>query len=233
MLNEQRPYSPYVFAAKHTFVQAIERAGGLPLIVPMFETKVNIDQLLTIANGLLLADGNDITPACYNESPRDIRNNDEQRDTFELTLLEQAQAQNMPILGVCRGMQLMNVARGGTLFQDILSDRPGSANHDGYALVKSTEHLAHTLKVMPKSQLANILGNTSIQSNTHHHQAIKRLGKNLAANAWAEDGIIEGLEDPTQTFFVGVQPHPESIFQRAEPTWLKLFEAFIAATIKR
>lgn len=230
VFNDARPYSPFVYAAKHTFVQAVERAGGLPLIIPMYEVGENAEQLLEIADGLLLADGNDISSEHYHEEPRDVRGNDPQRDECELKLLEIARARNMPILGVCRGMQLMNVACGGTLYQDVMTERPDTKNHDGYLEVKSTEHLAHTLRLEPGSQLASILGLESIKSNTHHHQAVKDIGPGLIANAWAEDGVIEGLEATEEPYFVGVQPHPESIFQRAEPAWLKLFQSFIDAS---
>lgn len=229
VFNEARPYSPFVYAAKHTFMQAVERAGGVPLIIPMYESPENADQLLSMADGLLLADGNDVSSEHYNETPRDVRGNDPERDEFELRLLKRAEEKHMPVLGVCRGMQLMNVARGGTLYQDVMSERPDTKNHDGYLEVKSTEHLAHSLAIEPDSQLADILGTATIGSNTHHHQAVKDLGTSLVVNARAEDGVIEGIEDTSGPYFVGVQPHPESIFQRAETRWSKLFESFVQA----
>ena len=229
VFNEARPYSPFVYATKHTFIQAVERAGGVPLIIPMYENHGSIDRLLEIADGLLLADGNDISSEHYGEEPRDVRGNDPERDEFELALLSAAAYKSMPVLGVCRGMQLMNVARGGTLYQDVVSERPDTRNHDGYLEVKSTEHLAHTLAIDPETQLASILGRDAIGSNTHHHQAVKELGKSLVINATAEDGVIEGIEDASGPYFIGVQPHPESIFQRAEPRWAKLFESFVDA----
>jgi len=227
--NRDRPYSPYVYGVKHTFIQAIERAGGIPLMLPIVEQSETVETTLRLLDGILFADGNDITAEHYGEEPRNVRENDPERDVAELTLMKQAETLGMPILGICRGMQLMNVYRGGNLYQDILVERPDSQNHDGYMVVKSTEHLAHTLELMVDTKLRHILQTDTIKSNTHHHQAIRNLGHNLQVNAVAEDGVIEGIEDSKKVFFIGVQPHPESIFQRAEPQWMKLFQAFIEA----
>lgn len=227
--HRDRPYSPFVFGVKHTFVQAIERAGGVPVILPIYEQQASSEMMLGMLHGILLADGNDISAEQYGEKPRDVRENDPERDAAEIALMKGSQAMRLPILGVCRGMQLMNVARGGTLYQDVVTERPGTNNHDGYLEVKSTEYLAHTLKLEPGTQLAEILGGDSIRSNSHHHQAIKDLGRGLVINAVAEDGVIEGVEDTSGPYFMGVQPHPESIFQRAEPQWRKLFESFVRA----
>lgn len=228
--REGKPYSPYMFAIKHTFIQAIERAGGVPLIVPMYENEEHAAQLMKMADGLLLADGNDISSHTYGEEPRDIRDDDPRRDEFELSLLRQAEQLRMPVLGICRGMQLMNVARGGTLYQDLATEREGSDEHDGYLIVKDTEHLAHDLRVEEGTQLAQIIGASTIKSNTHHHQAVKNVGKSLAISARATDGVVEGIEDAAMPYFVGVQPHPETLFQRAEPAWSKLFQSFVDAS---
>lgn len=230
MYREGAPYSPFVYATKHTFIQAVERAGGVPLIIPMYENEETSSSLLAIVDGLLLADGNDISSENYGEEPRDVRDNDPERDAFELALLRAAEEHGMPVLGVCRGMQIMNIKRDGTLYQDVVTERPDTKNHDGYLEVKSTEHLAHTLTIEPDSQLAQILQTETIRSNTHHHQAIKDLGTSMVVNARSEDGVIEGIEDTTGPYFIGVQPHPESIFQRAEPDWHKLFVSFIKAS---
>ena len=227
MFREGAPYSPFVYATKHTFIQAVERAGGVPLIIPMYENEETAAAMLDVVDGLLLADGNDISPENYGEDPRDVRDNDPVRDTFELALLRAAEERNMPVLGVCRGMQLMNVGRGGTLYQDLATEREGSDEHDGYKIVKDTQYLAHELQIEEGSRFARIVGATTIKSNTHHHQAVKELGKNLAVNAHASDGVIEGIEDTSGAYFLGVQPHPESIFQQTEPQWKKLFESFI------
>ena len=232
MFREGAPYSPFVYATKHTFIQAVERAGGLPLIVPMYENEETAASLLAIVDGLLLADGNDISSENYGEAPRDIRDNDPERDAFELALLRSAEKRHMPVLGVCRGMQLMNVGRGGTLYQNLATERQGSDEHDGYRIVKDTQYLAHELQLEQGTELARIIGASTIKSNTHHHQAVKELGENLVVNARAKDGVIEGIEDSSGPYFLGVQPHPESIFQHAEPSWKKLFESFIAAAQK-
>lgn len=230
MYRENAPYSPFTYATKHTFIQAVERAGGVPLIIPMYENEESSASMLAIVDGLLLADGNDISSENYGEEPRDVRDNDPERDRFELSLLRAAEEKRMPVLGVCRGMQLMNVARGGTLYQNLATERQGSDEHDGYLIVKDTQHLAHTLKIEDGTQLAQIIGASTIKSNTHHHQAVRDTGDSIVVNARAEDGVIEGIEDVRGPYFVGVQPHPESIFQQAEPAWQKLFESFVEAS---
>lgn len=227
--NRERPYSPYNYGIKHTFIQAVERAGGLPIIVPIYDAIDTGLQALELADGILFADGNDIEPQHYGQEARDIRAGDPLRDKAELALMGRAHELGLPILGVCRGMQLMNVYRGGTLYQDVVTERPDTANHDGYLEVKSTEHLAHILRIDPNSQLSDVLATDTLCSNTHHHQAVDQLGEGIVATAWAQDGVIEAIEDPSRQYFIGVQPHPESLFQRAEPEWQRLFVSFVDA----
>lgn len=227
--NKDRPYSPYVYGQMHGYVEAIEQAGGIPVILPIPANSEIGDELYAMVDGLCMPGGQDITPELYGQQNTYSEDLDTERDKWELSLIERAERDGKPVLGICRGMQLMSILRGGTMYQDLIKERDGSANHDGYLEVKSTEHLAHTLAIEPGSKLANILGATEIKSNTHHHQGVQTLGTNLTVNATTPDGVIEGLEDATKLFFLGVQCHPESIFNRAEPEWKKLFEAFIAS----
>lgn len=227
--NKERPYSPYVYGQMHTYIESVEQAGGVPVILPIPADASVADALFDLVDGVLLPGGQDIAPELYDQQNMYSNDIDITRDKWELSLIERCEATGKPLLGICRGMQLMNIWREGTLYQDLVKQRDGSSNHDGYLEVKDTEHLAHTLHIEPTSKLASILGVTEIKSNTHHHQGIDRVGEQLTVNAHAPDGVVEGLEDTAKLFFVGVQCHPESIFQRAEPAWAKLFTAFIAS----
>ena len=131
------------------------------------------------------------------------------------------------MLGICRGMQLINVALGGSLHQDIVSDLPDSHNHEVSADNKNMHHIAHKLTIDPKSLLASALSSSSVSTNALHHQAIQKLGEGLVATAHAEDGIIEAIELPSKKFVVGVQSHPEALESEAEPIWRQLFVAFV------
>lgn len=224
--NKDRPYSPYVYGQMHTYTEAIEAAGGVPVILPLVHDDT-ADDLFGRLDGVLLAGGNDIAPKFYDQETQYAEHTDEARDTFELSLLAYAAEHRMPVLGICRGMQLMNIIRGGTLYQDLKQERPRSHNHDGYLEVEDTEHLAHTLQIMEGTQLHEVLGRATIRSNTHHHQAIRELGTGLAVNCYAEDDVIEGIEDTSGPLFLGVQCHPESLFKTVQVEWLPFFQKLI------
>jgi putative glutamine amidotransferase len=227
--HKEHPWSPYVFGQSYTYIDAVIEAGGTPVIFPITANHEVIDQLLESVDGLLLAGGNDLTPQLYGQDMAGTVDNSKARDDFELLLLQRTLQTHKPILGICRGMQLLNVERGGTLHQNIKDNLPDKDNHDSSNEAKSIEHLAHTLRVEPTSALANILGATDIKTNSHHHQAIDIVGEGLVVNAYAEDGIIEGIEDMSEGYIVAVQSHPESLFQLAEPKWRLLFQSFVDA----
>lgn len=134
-----------------------------------------------------------------------------------------------PMLCICRGMQLLNVVQAGTLHQDIPTAVPTASDHQDSTNNKSITHIAHHLRVAPDSLFASIMGITTVPANAHHHQAVKKLGNDLVACAWAEDGVIEAIEMPGKTFVIGVQSHPESLEAAAVPAWQKFFKAFIDA----
>jgi putative glutamine amidotransferase len=125
-------------------------------------------------------------------------------------------------------MQLINVLKGGTLYQHIPTDLPDAQDHHSSTKAKDLEHFAHTLRIDPASRLARIVHAEHIRTNTHHHQAIKQLGEGLIATAWSEDGIIEAVEITDYPFMIGIESHPESL-TRVEPVWKQLFESFVAA----
>jgi putative glutamine amidotransferase len=127
-------------------------------------------------------------------------------------------------------MQLLNVICGGDLYQHIASELPEAEDHVKSSHLKDMEHLAHILNIAPNSKLAHILGLTKIQTNAHHHQAVKRIAPNLKAVAWTDDGIVEAVESKdTTNFIIAVQSHPEALVKRAEKAWLNLFLSFVQA----
>ena len=228
--NQMYPTTPRVQGQMHTYVDAIVRAGGVPLLLPIVRDTDKLRQLYELCDGLLFAGGNDIDPELYGEtkSPR-TRQIYRDRDDQELQLMKWALKDKKSCLCICRGMQLLNIACGGTLYQDIPTEIPGAGVHDMIEReAVDYRHIAHQIKIQPETQLARILGVTQISANAYHHQAVKLLGKGLRATAVADDGIVvEALEMPDEKFMLGVQSHPEAIEAEVEPTWQKLFSAFI------
>ncbi len=229
--NTEHPYYPYVYGQMHTYAQAIHQAGGEPVYIPIHEggDVAILDRL----DGLLMSGGNDVSPELYGEKPVHIeeRGSDRPRDDFELALVRRALELNRPILAICRGMQLLNVAYGGSLHQDIKSDLPGASEHDGKLIVEDFSYLAHDINIDTGTKLHNIFGTSVVQTNTHHHEAVKDVGQGLVVSAHAPDGIIEALEDPSHKFVIGVQSHPESLVtDDVNSPWHVVFQRFIEAT---
>lgn len=225
--NQARPWAPIVHGQSYTYEETIIRAGGIPVILPITTDKTILDDLIKRLDGILFAGGNDITPELYGVEARFTKDNSRLRDECELYLLKKAEEKKLPILAICRGMQLLNIARGGTLYEDITEELPGKQNHEISLEAKSLEHIDHLLTLEKESQFAKIIDQETIRANTYHHQAVREVGKGLVVNAYAEDGIIEGIEDPSKTFLIGIQSHPEAINQHAEPVWMKLFMEFV------
>jgi gamma-glutamyl-gamma-aminobutyrate hydrolase PuuD len=197
-----------------SYVQAVERAGGRPLLVPPGDD--GVAETLDALDGLLLSGGNDVDPTAYGAEPHaktgGVR---PERDRAELALLEGALARDMPVLAVCRGSQLLNVARGGDLVQH-LPEVVGDEKHRETPGVFS----AHDVRVDPESRLGGLVGErTPVQS--HHHQGFGRVGADLRETAWADDGTLEAVEDPSKRFALGVLWHPEEDEDAA------LFEALV------
>lgn len=230
--NRDYPWAPVTYGQRHTFTDSIIRAGGSPVILPITAEEDVIDDLSGILDGLLLSGGNDISPKMYGEQPYvQLEDISELRDRVEKRLLANALKNQIPILAICRGMQFLNVYDGGNLYQDIATDLPNSLNHESSNDVEDLEHKAHALEIEKDSKLYKILGTTNLPTNTHHHQAIKRLGKRLRVSAKSEDGIIEGIETTDDRFIIGVQGHPESL-GLVTPAWEKLFQAFVKESSK-
>ena len=190
-----------------TYPLAVQRAGGLAVLLPP-DTEVveRPDELLDVLDGLVLAGGADVDPGAYGaEAHPDTSGTNPRRDAFEAALVRAAVERDMPVLGICRGLQLLNVARGGTLDQH-LPDRMGHEHHRPVPGVFAD----HEVRVEPDSLAARALGATRSSVKSHHHQGPDRLGEGLVPTGWAEpDGSVEAVEDPLQSFCLGVLWHPE------------------------
>lgn len=228
--TEEKAGANYKYGQGHTYVDVIRLAGGVPVLIPVALSAQETREVCERLDGILFSGGNDITPGVYNKEPTYARNLDTPRDTHEVELMNLALAANTPVLAICRGMQLLNVVRGGTLYQDIMEEIPTAMNHDGHHK-DVTEPLLHTLTIEPGSHLSSVLGSVRVNANSFHHQAVKDLGSGLIVNARSEDGVIEGIEDMTRGYVMGVQAHPESLATHGDEQWRRLFESFVRASI--
>lgn len=184
------------------YVDAVERAGGRPLLVPPSDE--GIDETLDALDGLLFSGGSDLDPALYGADPHpETSGIRAERDRAELALLEAALARDMPVLAVCRGSQVLNVALGGDLVQHV----PEVVGHEGHRQTPGV-FAEHGVELEPESRLAGIVGSRAAVKS-HHHQGFGRLGDGLRAAAWAQDGTLEALEAPDRRFTLGVLWHPE------------------------
>lgn len=230
--NVEFPFYPFTYGQMHTYAEAVAAAGGIPVIIPIGKKAGDAADILARLDGVLFAGGNDVSPELYGQPARYVegRGVDAPRDEFEVALMKRALAEQVPILAICRGMQLLNVVCGGTLHQDIAKEVPSANNHVGRLLAEDFQYLAHELSIVPESKLAEILGTTKIKSNSHHHQAVNTVGHNLTVNAYAEDGIVEGVENMSKGYVMGVQPHPEALVaQSTRSKWRPLFNSFVVA----
>jgi len=201
------------------YVRALESAGLVPLAVPTMLAADRAGAALAAVRGLVLTGGEDVAPDRYGATPHPrLGDVDPVRDAAELALIATARARHLPVLAICRGIQILNVALGGTLYQDLDSERPGPVVH-------SDETSRHPVRVESGSLLERTLGARSASVNSRHHQAIRDLAPGLKAVAWAEDGVIEAAEpaDSAAPWIVAVQWHPEDMTERA------LFEGFARA----
>jgi len=201
------------------YVRALETAGLVPLAVPTMVAADRAAAALAAVRGLVLTGGEDVAPDRYGATPHPrLGDVDPVRDAAELALIAAARSRRLPILAICRGIQILNVALGGTLYQDLDSERPSLVSH-------SDETTQHAVRVAAGSLLERTLGMRSATVNSRHHQAIRDLAPCLKAVAWADDGVIEAAEpaDANAAWMVAVQWHPEDLTERA------LFDGFARA----
>ena len=185
---------------------AIARSGALPVLLPVLPDAAHLAALVDLVDALVLSGGSDVSPTLYDEEPlKPEWSGDPTRDVYERLLLDAAIARGKPVLGVCRGVQLLNAALGGSLYQDITHQVPGALVHRDAARYDDNEH---TVRLCKQSFLAGLYGAGELLVNSVHHQAIKVLAPGLRASAWAPDGVVEAVSDPARLLF-GVQWHPE------------------------
>jgi putative glutamine amidotransferase len=214
------------------YLRATEKAGGLPVVVPPMDLDA-LEPLLAQVAGVCLSGGPDLDPVAYGADRHpSLGPVNDALDRFELELARRADALGLPVLAICRGMQALNVARGGSLHQH-LPDRPGTA--DGHRQTAPGTEVTHSVRIAPGSQLAGLMGGEEAEVNSFHHQAIDRLGRGLRAVAWSSDGVIEGVEAPDRDFVIGVQWHAETLTERSEQSALfaGLVDAASAADVRR
>jgi len=213
------------------YIRAIEDLGGIPLVLPLAADLAARRRLLTSIDGLLLTgSGPDLAPELYGERQRyKFRVMSQRRATFELEMAQLARRADLPLLGICGGMQALNVAFGGSLYQDIGSQRPHPLQHR-----QSTPatRLSHPVKITPNSLLHRTVNTETMRVNSSHHQSVKDVAPSLQASARAPDGIIEAIESSAQRFLLGIQWHPEFLFDRHD-RHRRLFEAFLEAAQRR
>jgi putative glutamine amidotransferase len=208
------------------YVRAVAGAGGVPLILSQLMEPAHVGAALDACDGLLLTGGEDVDPEHYGEAPSPkLGTVDRERDRFELALFAAARARGLPVLGICRGIQLINVALGGTLYQDLPSERPGAVNHDPRPAARHAR--THYVRLAPGSRAAQVLGVDRLVPNSFHHQAVKELAPGLVATAWSDDGLIEAVEGAEAPWLLAVQWHPEEMHQDLTAPELKLFRALV------
>lgn len=205
------------------YVTAIADAGGAPILIPPELDEPSWRTLLARLDGVLFSGGADIGLEHFVGEPHPTIDVEADRDAIELPLLRAAVEAGKPLLGICRGLQVMNVALGGTLYTHILDQLPNALQHDWHDQPRDT--LAHPVRMEEGTRLAEALGAPVVQVNTLHHQGIKDLAPGLIPTAYAPDGLIEGIELPGHPFALAVQWHPEWLTEHEEMR--KLFRAFV------
>lgn len=209
----------------NTYIDAIHRAGGVPIILPVVEEKESIDRYLDVLEGIVLTGGEDVSPLLYGQEPsREVDTISFDRDRMEMEIIKKAYSKDIPIFGICRGIQVINVALGGTLYQDIYKEIPDSLGHiSGFSIGGGY----HSIDIVKDSILYEIFNKERIQVNSQHHQSVKDLGNNLKVNAYSLDGVIEGIESTNDKFILGVQFHPEAMIYRHKEI-LNIFKYFVS-----
>ncbi len=221
---------------KTTYIDAVRLAGGIPVLIPILRDSATVWQLVERLDGVILSGGEDIDPQYFGEEHLpELGTVNAPRDTFDVLLIRTALRQGKPMLGICRGEQVLNVVLGGTLWQDIPSQIPYSELH--HRQEEPSTVATQTITIDPSSRLAEILGVSEIAVNSHHHQAVKDLAPGLVVTAYAEDGVVEAYEgipsakDPySQPFgnrILAVQFHPEAFAQAGDPTFLRIFQDLV------
>lgn len=216
-----------------TYVQAIREAGGIPFVIPVTTDTEQINDILDNIDGIIMSGGEDYDPQLYGEQPiRQLGEVVPERDKFDLLLIRGAVGRGLPLLGICRGEQGLNIALGGTLYQDIPSQLPNSVKHGQSA---PASYGTHAISVEKGSVMGNLLGVDSISVNSFHHQSVKKPAPGLIVSATAPDGVVEAIEKPGDPRIVGTQFHPEGAVYAGDMRFLPIFTNLVeqAAKYKR
>jgi putative glutamine amidotransferase len=229
LMNVQHEGQRALQGVRPMYVEAIAAAGGVPLLIPLTDDEAITRELYALCDGILLPGGEDLDPATYGEAPHpELGAVDPQRDAVELLLARLTRDDHKPLLGICRGMQTINVAFGGTLYQDLPSQLADPLNHRANTEMNEFTTPTHSVQLEADSWLARQLGTTEIAANTMHHQAVKAVAPGLRITGVAPDGVIEAVEGTDAQFVVGVQCHPEYLWHTSEPRWRAMFAGFVA-----
>ncbi len=212
------------------YLEGLEEAGAIPIILPLAADGADIAQLADLCDGFLFTGGQDVAPQLYGEAMKPTCGElCPARDTLEQELLNRALEQDKPILGICRGLQILNVTLGGTLYQDLPTEHPSEIEH---SMKPPYDQAAHTVRILPDTPLAALLQKQELGVNSCHHQAIRSLAPSLVEMARSTDDLIEAMYLPGKTFVWGVQWHPELSFRTDEDS-RKMFMALVTAVIKK
>ena len=207
------------------YFDGITKAGGIPIMLPITSDEAELEQLSLLCDGFLFTGGHDVSPRLYKEEPLECVFSCKERDEMESIILRKACDKNKPILGICRGIQFINVAFGGSLYQDIPAQYSSKTNHHQSA---PYDVPIHSVNIVKDSPLYDCLRKEKLEVNSYHHQAVKDIAPKLKAMAISEDGLIEALYSPDYRFLWAVQWHPEFSFQ-SDNNSMNIFNAFIDA----
>ncbi len=227
---------PLCWVMGQRYVRVLVDSGAMPWLIPLFPGNLDFQRgLYEQLDGIFLTGGVDMTPDAYGEARHErCGRTDPDRDKVEMQLIRWSKEDGKPVLGVCRGIQVINVALGGTLYQDLASQYAGSIKHDYFPPAGGVTRasLVHDVRVTPDSRLAQVLGTLECPVNSMHHQGIKALAPGLRPTVTAPDGLIEGVEGQNGQFLVGVQWHPEELAD-SQPPMQRLFSQFLDAARAR
>ena len=221
-------YSTNRLTVNKSYIRAVEKSGGLPLLLPDVSPLDMILKHCDLIDGLILAGGVDVDPRYFGEQPTGTQEITPERDNYEMIITGEFLARDKPILAICRGLQVLNICAGGDIHQDISCRQKKALKHMQQA---PKWYPTHRVSIKEDTKLGKIIGKPRLQVNSFHHQAPRRIAPGFQASAWAEDGIIEAIESNSHNFVMGVQWHPEQMIPANEQK--KLFCAFIKACCRK